>query len=701
MKTNKVVAVALAIGALVITGKGQEQVVMTINSKPIKKSEFEAVYKKNNGKEVNNSTKSVKEYVDLFSLFKSKVFEAESMGLDTLATFKSELAGYRRQLAAPYLTDKNTNENLLTEAYDRLKTEVRASHILVRVDETALPKDTLEAWTRIHIIRDAINGKFPSQAEIANYDKLVKNSTDVSKNLKGKDSTIYKIKVNAVKNLAEYYKSGADKFLAIAPNTSDDPSVIENKGDLSYFSAFEMVYPFESAAFNTKVGELSPVVRTRFGYHILKVYDKRASKGEISVEHIMAEIRKDANEQDKANAKKKIDELYGKLKGGQNFEELARQFSDDKQSADKGGLLPPFKATGRRSKAFEDAAFGLKANGDYSEPVLSPYGWHIVKRVDLKGVPAFNDIRNELKTRVTRDSRSQAGKVALVAKVKKENNFKENLKNRDELTKVLDSTYLRATWSADKAKKLGNKEIFSLGGRSYTQNEFAKFLETQMTFRGQGDLVEIMKAIYKTWVDESVVNFEDSQLEKKYVEFANLYREYRDGILLFDLTDQKVWSKAVKDTAGLKAFYEKNKNNYLWEERADVSTYKCLNEKTAKDVRKMLKEGKGEKEITETLNKTSQLNVSVENITFLKGENKNVDNNWKQGVAEQDIKDDKENKVLVIVVNKIIPKAPKTIAECRGAVTADYQVFLEKEWLAYLKNKYTVKVNQDVLNTIQ
>jgi len=202
-------------------------------------------------------------------------------------------------------------------------------------------------------------------------------------------------------------------------------------------------------------------------------------------------------------------------------------------------------------------------------------------------------------------------------------------------------------------------------------------------------------------VDESVVNYEDTQLEKKYVDFANLYREYRDGILLFDLTDQKVWSKAVKDTAGLKAFYEMNKNNYLWDERAEVSTYKCLNDKTAKDVRKMLKEGKSEKEIVEALNKSSQLNVSVENITFLKGENKNVDNNWKEGVAENDIKDDKENKILVIVVNKLLPKAPKTLAECRGAVTADYQVYLEKEWLSYLKNKYTVKVNQDVLNTIK
>jgi peptidyl-prolyl cis-trans isomerase SurA len=589
---------------------------------------------------------------------------------------------------------------LLTEAYERLKTEVRASHILVRIDETALPKDTLEGWTRIHIIRNAVLGKLPTAAEITNYEKLLKNQSEVAKGLKGKDSTIYKAKLNSVKNLADYYKNAADKFMDIAPKTSDDPSVVDNRGDLNYFSSLDMVYPFETAAYNTKVGDVSPVVRTRFGYHILKIYDKRESRGEIFVSHIMAKFGKDATEQDKANAKTKIDELYGKLKAGQVFEDLARQFSDDKQTGDRGGQLQPFKS-GKLPKTFEDAAFALKANGDYSNPVLTQYGWHIIKRNDLKGVPPFNEIKNELKTRVTRDGRSQMGRVALMERVKKENNFKENLKNRDELGNVLDTTYLKATWSASRANKLGNKEIFNLGGRSYTQNEFAKFLETQMTFRSPTDVKEIMKGIYKTWVEESIVNFEDAQLEKKYVDFRNLLREYRDGILLFDLTDQKVWSKAVKDTSGLKDFYEKNKNNYLWAERAEVSIFKCLNEKVAKDVRKQIKDGKTQKEITESVNKLSQLNLSVENVTYLKGENANVDNNWKAGVVANNINDDKEKKIFVIVVDKILPKSPKSLAECRGLVTADYQNYLEKEWLDYLKKKYVVKVNNDVISTIK
>ncbi|MBL7933813.1 MAG: peptidylprolyl isomerase [Bacteroidia bacterium] len=700
MKNKRVVAAAFVM-AYAGFATAQDPVVMTINDKPIKRSEFEAVYhKNNNNKDVTNNAKSVKEYVDLFSLYKSKVFEAESLGLDTVRTFKSELAGYRRQLAAPYLTDRNTNDNLLTEAYERMKTEVRASHILIKIDETALPKDTLEAWTRTNLIRNAILGKAASPSDISAYEKLLKNSTDVIRQLKGKDSALYKKRMKEVKDLTELTKESGDRFNSAAPKFSEEPGAAETKGDLNYFSAFDMVYPFENAVYATKQGEVSNIVRSRFGYHILKVYDVRPMRGEITVEHIMAKFPKNATDQDKANAKTKIDEIYGKLKAGQNFEDLARQFSDDKQSSERGGLMQPFKSNGRWPKSFEDAAYALKKDNDYSEPIMTPHGWHIIKRLSVKTLPPYADIKTELKNRVSRDNgRSQMGRVALIERVKKENGFKENLKNRDELMKVLDSTYLKATWKAESAAKLGNKEIFNLGGKSYTQNDFAKFLETQMSFRQNADIGAVMKGIYKTWVDESVVAYEDSQLEKKYVEFANLYREYRDGILLFDLTDQKVWSKAVKDTAGLRVFYEKNRNNYMWDERAEVTIYKCIDQKVAKDVRKMLKEKKTEKQITDALNKTSQLNVSVENITYLKGENKNIDANWKVGIAENDIQDEKNYAVLV--VSKILPKSPKTLAECRGNATADYQNYLDKEWLAYLKGKYIVKVNEEVLSTVK
>jgi len=693
------ITILAAVLSVSVYAQTADPVIMTIGNKSVNKSEFESVFRKNNNKPTADP-KAVKDYAELFSLFKMKVFEAESMGLDTAQSFKTELAGYRRQLASPYLTDKNTNENLISEAYERMKWEVKASHILIRCSDVEFPKDTLECFTRATLIRNAIVGKLPTAAQIADYDKMLKNTTMIKSDFAKKDSTLYKSKLNSVKNLAEYSKGGADKFIAIAPKTSDDPSVPDNKGDLGYFSSLDMVYPFESVAYSTKPGEVSPVVRTKYGYHIVKVYDKRANRGEITVAHIMVKFPKDATEADKTNLKTKIDELKGKLKAGEKFEDVARNFSDDKQSADRGGQLAPFKG-GKVPKAFEDAAYDLKKDGDVSEPVMTQYGWHIIKRIEVKGLPPFDQMKTEIKGRVARDSRSQMGRVALIARVKKENNFKQNLQNRDEILKVLDTTYLTATWKASRADKLGDKEIISFNKKTYGMKQFAQFLEQNMVFRSPTDLKDLMGQIYEKWVEEVVVSYEDSQLETTRIDFKNLLHEYRDGILLFDLTDQKVWSKAVKDTTGLKEFYQKNKNNYLWEERADVTTYRCIDEKTAAEVRKLLAKGKGEKEITETINKTSQLNLSVENVMYLKGENPNLTDNWKEGIIAKTIKEEKGARYMVIKVNKILAKSPKTLNEAKGLVTADFQVNLEKEWIAYLKNKYPVKIDEAVLSTIK
>ncbi len=700
MKKRTIGFYTLSAIALTSVAQISEPVIMTINNKPVYKSEFENVYKKNSGKEITKEQKSVKEYVDLFSTFKMKVFEAEELGLDTNSSFKTELAGYRRQLAAPYLTDKNVNDALIQEAYDRMKTEIKASHILIRIEEDALPKDTLEAYTRLMMIRDAALGKNPSSAKIAEHEALLKKSSSaLTKNTSHNDSVAYKAKSDAIKNLASY-AAGTDKFGAIAKRTSEDPSAVENSGDLGYFTSLQMVYPFENAAYKTNVGEISMPIRTRFGYHIIKVVDKRASQGEILTSHIMVKFAKDMGEKEKANLKTKIDEIYTKLKAGEKFEDLARQFSDDKPSAEKGGQLQWFGSS-RMPIEFEKAAFALKANGEYSEPFTTAYGWHIVMRNDKKGLAPFDEMKGDLKQRIGKDTRTQAGKSSLIEKIKKENGFKDNAVARNEFAKVLDSSIYQGRWEASKASKLGNKELFVLGGKTFTQNDFASYIETHQTTRPQIDNNMFIQQSYKEFVNETVINFEDSKLESKYPEFRNLLKEYRDGILLFDLTEQKVWGKAVKDTVGLKSFYEKNKNNYLWDERADVTTYKCVNDKVAKEVRTLLKKKKDEKTIVETVNKTSQLNVTAESITYLKGENKAVDAVWKEGVFADNIKEGTDGKSTVLVINKIMPKTPKTINEAKGLITADYQNYLEKEWLSYLKNKYSVAVKDDVLSTVK
>lgn len=642
-------AFLLAAPAIQAQKNNNDPVLLTVGNSEVTKSEFESVYRKN-----NKNDESLDKYLELYINFKLKVKEAEELGMDTAASFREELKGYRKQLAQPYLTDKDLNEKLLREAYDRTKQDVRASHILVKVGENALPKDTLEAYNKIMKIRQRI--------------------------LKGED----------------FNKVAREKGI------SDDPSAKDNGGDLGYFTALQMVYPFESAAYNTPVGEISMPIRTRYGYHIIKVHDKRPAQGEVQVAHIMVKTSAEMSAADSTNAKNKIEELYAKLQKGDDFAELAKTYSDDKPSAKKGGELPWF-GTNRMPIEFEQASFALQKNGDLSKPIKTKYGWHIIKRLDKKDVPSFDMMKNELKQKVSKDSRTQQGRQSLIARLKKEYGFTETRKKGtfpalEAYYGIIDSSFFDGKWTDAKAAKL-SAPMFTIAGQTYTQADFTKFLLKNQSRRAKSDVKEVVNSMYNNWVDETIIAYEESRLEQKYPEFKALMQEYRDGILLFELTDKKVWSKAVKDTAGLKAFYEKNKENYKWDERADVTIYTAANEEIAKNARKMLKKGKSEKEIMDAVNKSSQLNLQSESRLFNKGENPLVDANWNPGTSSD--KKLENGKVSFVVVHKLLKPEPKTLAEAKGLVTADYQAHLEKEWLEELRKKYKVNVNKEVLSSIK
>ena len=627
-----------------------DAVLMTIGSSKVTVSEFENVYHKNNTKEGTMDTKSLNDYVELFVNFKLKVKEAEELGLDTAKSFKEELAGYRKQLAQPYLTDKDVNEKLLKETYDRMQEDIHASHILVKVSDNALPKDTLEAYNKILKIRARI--------------------------LKGED----------------FNKVASEKGI------SDDPSAKDNGGDLGFFTALQMVYPFESAAYSTKVGDVSMPIRTRYGYHIIKVTERRKAQGEVMVAHIMVKTTPNMSKEDSLNTYTKITEIYSKLKAGSKFEDLAQEFSDDKSSAKKGGELPWF-GTGKMPIEFEKVAFSMANKGDFSQPMRSKYGWHVIKLIDKRGLATFEDMKNELKAKVTKDSRSQAGRASLIAKVKAEYKFKENPKLVDDFIKVMDSSLFEGRWDIAKAKAL-NKPMFNLNEKVYSQVEFANYISSHQSKRPKTDVKIVLNQFYKQFVEETAVVYEEARLDQKYPEFKALMQEYRDGILLFELTDQKVWSKAVKDSTGSKAYYEKNKTNFMWDERAEASVYTCANEKVAAQVRGLMKKKKSEKDILAAANKDSQLNLQVETRVFSKGENEFVDKNWNPGTSA-DIKSEKDKKTIIIVTAKLLMPEPKSYLDSKGMVTADYQNYLEKEWIASLKAKYSVTVDKAVLSTIK
>jgi peptidyl-prolyl cis-trans isomerase SurA len=621
--------------------------IMSIDGDPVSKREFESIYKKNNKDSVITDA-ALDEYVELFINFKLKVKEAEALKLDTNPAFVSELQGYRKQLARPYLVDNAKKEELLREAYDRLHTEVEASHILINVDEDASPADTLAAYKRIQAIR------------------------------------------------AQVMKPGAD-FGKAAKESSDDPSAKSNDGYLGYFTALQMVYPFENAAFRTEKGKVSDIVRTRFGYHILKVHDKRPANGEIRAAHIMVKSSAEDSDEAKAKAQEKIQEIYKEVMNGADFGSLAVQFSDDKASGRNKGELP-FFGTGKMVSEFEDAAFALKNDGDVSEPFQTQYGWHIVKRLEMKPLGTYDEVVKDIQSKVARDVRSQVSTRSFVNKVKQDYGFKEKRKSLAPVRALVDSTILVGNWRPGNTDAL-KKWLFKVGKTKYTQNEFIQFLRATQGRTPETSVDLYVNKRYQLFVDKSVVDYEDARLEGKYEDFRLLMKEYRDGILLFELTDQKVWSKAVEDTAGLRAYYDGHMDDFMYTERLKGPVYRCKDMETANMVRAMVLSGKTNEEIEAEVNKDTQLALTIINSTLEKQDGElsgMVD--FKVGVSDIH---EVDGNYSFMKVEEILSPSHKPFEKIKGLVTAAYQNKLEKEWISELREKYTVEVDKDVLHSIE
>lgn len=614
-------------------------------------SEFIEVYTKNN---VTSSgdfrDSSVRDYLNLYVKFKLKVQEAKDMRLDTSASVQKEFETYRKQLAQSYLIDKQITDKLLKETYDRLQKEVHAKHILVKLDENAAPALEEEALNKIKAIKKRID-------------------------------------------------AGED-FEKVATETSDDPSAKKNGGDLGYFTALQMVYPFESAAYNTPVGKTSDPVRTKFGYHLVKVEDMRPALGEIHSAHIFIKAPSTATEEQKKAAKQKIDDLYKKLQAGEDFEKLAREMSDDKSTASKGGELPWFGA-GRMVKEFEDAAFALKKDGDFSDPVMSQYGWHIIKRIEKKELQSFDEMKSSLRRKVEKDSRSQITKKEFVEKLKTEYAFKEYAKNKAKLLALVDESVLKGEWKFENPDKL-KKPLFTLDGKNYLQKDYATYLLLNQPKKSSSTKEEVFNSLYDRFVEKTITEYEESRLEAKYPEFKKLMGEYRDGILLFELIDQKVWSKAVKDTIGLKEFYTANKDKYMWKDRVEATIYKCESKEVAKQARKLLAKKLSDDELLENINgkENPSKKLTIEMAKkYERGQNSTVDQaTWKEGISN-DINENNGSVSIVKIISVLKPQN-KTLEEARGYVISDYQDYLENKWVESLKQKYPVKIEEAVLKTI-
>ncbi|MES2544729.1 MAG: peptidylprolyl isomerase [Bacteroidota bacterium] len=630
------------------------EVLFTIDNKPYYTEEFSRVYNKNLDLVKDESQKDLNQYLDLFIGYKLKINKAYKLGLQEGTNYRTELKTYRTQLAKNYVSDSKVTKELVEEAFKRSLKEIRASHILFLVDENASPEDTLKVYKQIQDVYQRIN--------------------------KGED------------------------FIKMAVQYSQDPSVKENKGDLGYFSAFRMVYPFETAAYNTSKGNLSKIFRTRFGYHFLKVDDIRDNRGELLVEHIM--IAKPTSTTDSTEEinkpKNTIQDIHKKIKQGENFESLAKQFSEDKTSSSKGGLLNRFGSGQLSSEKFETIAFSLTKENPISEPFETDFGWHIVKLVEKYPVGILADRQADLETKVAKDDRSRKIAASLTEKLRKKYTVTRDDKFYASLVKLVTNDYYDGKWTTPEEMKEYTKKLFSINNdKEVNGNNFLFYLQSkQKTGSKIKPINKLVDNSYQSYVDSKLNEYYNEKLETEFPDFAATMDEYRDGLLLFDLMEKEIWNKSKTDTLGLKKYYESNINKYSWKNKLDVAITSSTNLEVIKKAYKLLNQGKTPEFVKEKLNiKDGAVNLMTNSGIFEEGSEalpKTL--KLQEGISEILKEGDY---YFVVKVNKVIPAQPKTLEECKGKVINDYQQYLEENWVSELKKEFKVEVNQNTFEKVK
>jgi peptidyl-prolyl cis-trans isomerase SurA len=620
---------------------------MTVSGSKIQSGEFIRMYKKSSEP---GKTLSIDSYLDQFIIFKLKVADAISEGIDTTRAFRNELNGYRQQLAQSYLTDSRKKEELLKKAYQRTLTEINAWHILISLPPDPGPKDTLLAWDKAMDVKERI--------------------------LKG------------------------EAFEQVARGTSDDKSVLVNGGNLGYFTAFQMIMPFEDAAYSLRKGEISNPVRTPYGYHIIKVTDKRPSGGRVHVAHIMKVVPPGASEDVAKKAEEDINTIYSNLQDGASFSDLARTLSDHKESAAGGGVLNWFGA-GEMIPDFAEAAFSIPDTGSYTKPVRTLYGWHIIKLIEKRAPGSFEETRSFLESKMNQSYLNAISKKELVNKLKKEYKFRIDseiyrwfIRNTDTLIIQGLKKYNRDSLPA------GN--LYTFAKQSLTAKEFASYIEKKGSMVVTKDSVYFIDSSIDARSSEHILTYENSVLERKYPEFRYLMNEFHDGILLFEISGKRVWNRINNDSVALMKYYEDHKYEHLSKKGIEAKIYNLRSPGQQKklDAAYARYSGKpdADSRLSEKFNKKGAVNLTITDSTWFQGSDPDIDRIiWETGAQSFTWK----GFPSVVIIEKIIDPVPLPFNEIQGELMTGFQESLESDWIGQLKEKFTVKVDIDELNNVK
>ncbi|MCO6460929.1 MAG: peptidylprolyl isomerase [Saprospiraceae bacterium] len=623
----------------------KDEVLFTVNKTPVNVSEFRYIYEKSNNKNADYSEKSLNESLDLYIRFKLKVAKARELRMDTLPSLTTELNSYKQQLADSYLMDKEVNEKLAKQLFDRMKTDVRVAHIFIADNHV----DSIKALMKVNEIKTRLkNGD--------NFEDLVK---------------LY----------------------------SEDESTKKTGGDLGFLAPMypNGFYPLENLVYSLKKGEVGGPVRTSAGWHFVKILDTRPARGEMEIAQILIRISKTV---DDGFAKARIDSVYEALKKGADFGEMAKKFSDDRNTAAKGGFLG-FITIGTYDENFENHVFALTKDGEYTEPFKTALGYHIVKRISKRDFSDFDAVKKSLMTKVSRNERYGIAKNHLIEKIKKDYHFTQSTPVYKEYTDSINTDrFYTNNWTAPKIK---NATIFTLGEQNYTTDQLSQYLadNSRRRVRMNKSVLPIIafKELYDEFISDKAIEYEQGKLDEKYPDYKALTREYEEGFLFFEVTNREIWNKASMDSVGIEKYFNEHRDNYKWEERARLLHY-TIKASSPEELNSVYEHAKTyspeqlqKKYSREKVTYTSQL-IEKSNQGEMNGLM------WKAGAMSL-LERKGDGKVGSFdKVESIEPPVRKELKEARGFVIADYQDYLDKLWVEKLKKEYNVTVNQKVFDSL-
>lgn len=642
MKTKLLLGAGLGICALAWAAK--DPVIMTVNGVDVPKSEFEYLYHKNSQQQL--APQPIDEYVEMFVNYRLKVAEACAEGIDTTTSFRQEMAQYRHDLAAPYMADSVYLNSLVKEAYDRSREEVETSHIML----FKTPSSQVNA------------------ASIATLDSL-----------------------------RQVLLAGGD-FAELAEKYSQDRGTKARGGSMGFIGAGRFPYKFEEAAFALKPGELSEIVESPVGYHLIKAGAHRPARGMVRASHILI-LDQNGTPEESAARKARIDSIYDVVKANPSkFEEMAMRYSDDKASARQGGLLQWF-GTGMMVQEFDSAAFALPV-GAISEPVRTQYGWHLINKIDRKDPPTLQEMKAGELARISnpQDERFEMVKRHQTAQLAKKHAARLNDANvamlkeyvaANGLDSVFYAKFNSPEYSALEVMKIGKTTIplpallSMMHGALQPDTELAsKFIDNSVANLENKELVEL----------------EEAWLEENQPDYRNLLHEYTNGSLLYEASVRNVWDKAAKDTEGLQDYFDQNRDNYKWDApRAKGILVQAKNDSVAAEIVRRYSELPSDEALA-TLKKEYKGEAQIDRILAHKGQNLMVDN-LMFGTGE--VKPANANFAVCFMLDGRLIDAPEEIGDVRGLVTGDYQEALETAWIADLRSKYPVVINRKVLSKVK